>query len=196
MLVFWAQRLTLLATPKTGTTALEAALESHAAVIAKGPPALKHTSAQRYHRFVAPWLSATAGEDFTVLAVMREPRDWLGSWYRYRQRPEIGRPARSTAAISFDDFVRAWCQDKPPEFANVGSQARFLAGKNGRGADRLFRYDQIGSLVEFLQAQLGCTLDIPRLNVSPPGDDALSPQTEALLRQFAASDFALYQTIA
>lgn len=36
MLVFWHQKLTMLATPKTGTTAIEAALESLAHVRSSG----------------------------------------------------------------------------------------------------------------------------------------------------------------
>ena len=42
-----------------------------------------------------------------VVALMREPVDWLGSWYRYRQRDGMARPQNSTREISFDAFVRA-----------------------------------------------------------------------------------------
>ena len=72
MLVFWQQRLALLATPKTGTTAIEAALESLAAVVIQRPPQLKHTSVHRFHRFIGPYLETSAGEPFTVVALMRE----------------------------------------------------------------------------------------------------------------------------
>jgi len=35
---------------------------------------------------------------------MREPISWLGSWYRFRQRPHLdGRPA-STKDMSFDEL--------------------------------------------------------------------------------------------
>ncbi|MFD1808984.1 hypothetical protein ACFSHQ_15300 [Gemmobacter lanyuensis] len=61
MLVFWHQRLTMLATPKTGTTAIESALESMAHVAIQRPPQLKHASVRKYHRFIAPWLESVAG---------------------------------------------------------------------------------------------------------------------------------------
>ena len=107
MLVFWEQGLAFLATPKTGSTAIEAALESLSAVVQR-PPVLKHTSVRRFHRFLGPYLEVASGRSFEVCAMMREPRDWLGSWYRYRQREDVTDPKKSTRDMSFDDFVRAY----------------------------------------------------------------------------------------
>ena len=194
MLVFWDQRLAFLATPKTGSTAIAAALESLSAVSIQRPPVLKHTTVHRYRRFVGPFLAAAAKDDFTLVALMREPRDWLGSWYRYRQREETD-PERSTRGMSFDDFVRGWCSDPQPEFANVGSQGRFLRPRHAEGVDRLFRYEEIETFVDFLEDRLGCEIILPRLNVSPTGQTDLSPATEALLHEAAAEDFALYATL-
>lgn len=198
MLVFWEERLAFLATPKTGSTAIAAALEPLAAVSVQRPPLLKHTTVHRYRRFIGPYLEAASKGEFTLVALMREPIDWLGSWYRYRQRDDVA-PMNSTAGMSFDDFVRAWCQDPKPAFADVGSQERFLRPRHDRGVvqglDRLFRYEDIGSFVHFLEDRLGCEIILPRLNVSPPGATELSPATEALLREVAAEDFALYQTL-
>ena len=198
MLVFWEERLAFLATPKTGSTAIAAALESLAAVSIQRPPLLKHTTVHRYRRFIGPYLEAASKAEFTLVALMREPKDWLGSWYRYRQRDRT-LPEQSTKGMSFDAFVQAWCQDPRPEFANVGSQARFLRARkeNGgeKGVDRLFRYEEIDQFVHFLEDRLGCEIILPRLNVSPPGATELSPETEALLRKVAAEDFALYQSL-
>lgn len=194
MLVFWEQRLAFLATPKTGSTAIAAALESLAAVSIQRPPLLKHTTVHRYRRFIGPYLEAASKENFTLVALMREPRDWLGSWYRYRQR-EGTDPAKSTAGISFDAFVQAWCRDVRPEFAEVGSQDRFLRSRDGAGVDRLFRYEDIGSFVHFLEDRLDCEIILPRLNVSPSGATDLSAETERLLHEVAAADFALYETL-
>lgn len=194
MLVFWDQRLAFLATPKTGSTAIAAALESLAAVSIQRPPLLKHTTVHRYRRFVGPYLEAASKDSFTLVALMREPRDWLGSWYRFRQRDETD-PERSTAGMSFDDFVRGWCADPRPAFADVGSQARFLRARQGVGVDRLFRYEEIEGFVAFLEDRLDCEVILPRLNVSPKGATDLSPATEALLHEVAAEDFTLYQTL-
>lgn len=194
MLVFWDERLAFLATPKTGSTAIASALESLAAVSIQRPPLLKHTTVHRYRRFVGPFLEAASKDSFTVVALMREPRDWLGSWYRYRQR-EGTDAAKSTAGMSFDAFVRAWCEEPRPDFADVGSQERFLRPRQGVGVDRLFRYEEIDSFVHFLEDRLNCEIILPRLNVSPPGATELAPDTEALLHRAAAADYDMYDTL-
>lgn len=195
MLVFWKQRLVYLATPKTGTTAIEAALESLASVVIQRPPELKHTSVQRYWKYLAPFLEKAADEDFTVVAVMREPIDWLGSWYRYRQRGSGVTPEKSTRGMSFDAFVEGYLSDPQPEFANVGVQSRFLVPETGPGADRLFRYDDMTGFVHFLEERLDCVITLPHLNVSPKSSTDLSPANERRLREGFARDFALYAAL-
>lgn len=195
MLVFWEERLVFLATPKAGSTALAMALESLASVSIQRPPLLKHTTVHRYRRFFGPYLEAASKTDWTVVAMMREPRDWLGSWYRFRSREDQPDPSRSTRGMNFDDFVRAWCQDPRPAFADVGSQARFLRPRQGQGVDRLFRYEEIDTFVDFLEDRLGCEITLPRVNVSPKGATDLSAETEALLHRVAAEDFELYASL-
>lgn len=199
MLVFWHQQLTMLATPKTGTTAIESALESMAHLAIQRPPQLKHATVRKYHRFIGPWLESAAGRPFTVIATMREPLDWLGSWYRYRQREDIGEERKSTAGMSFDQFVQLYCSDTPPASVAVGSQANFLSPKvdrNGeKGLDRLFRYERIDDLINFMEDRLNCEIILPRLNVSPEASLELDPTTEAKLRRHAAADFELYDRL-
>jgi hypothetical protein len=49
--------------------------------------------------------------------------------------------------------------------------------------------------VNFLEDRLNCGIVLPRLNVSPKGDLELSSASEALLRQKASPDFALYAAV-
>ncbi len=195
MLVFWKPKLVFLATPKTGTTAIETALESLAAVSILRPPPLKHTSVARYNRYLRPYFDDAAGGSLSVVALIREPRDWLGSWYRYRQRDGLSNAQKSTKGVSFDEFVQAYCRDDRPEFASVGSQAKFLQPHGGKPVDHLFRYEDIDAFVHYLEEKLDCEILLPRLNVSPPGSLELSAQTEALLHRFAAKDFAMYRSL-
>lgn len=195
MLIFWEQRLALLATPKTGTTAIAAALESLADVSIQRPPELKHTNARRFRRFIAPFLEQVSKQPFTLVGVMREPRDWLSSWYRYRQRSGIPNKNNSTRGMSFDAFVRAHCCENPPAYAAVGSQANFLRPENAQGADHLFRHDKIEDLVLFLESRLNFEIVLPRLNVSPKSDTEMTKDTEAVLQRFAQRDFELYDEL-
>ena len=195
MLVFWKQRLVFLAVPKTGTSAWASALAPLASMVISDPPELKHAPLYRYNRFIRPMLDKVGAGGMETLAVVREPVDWLGSWYRYRQRDAIPIKERSTRGMDFDSFVTAHLADPCPGFADVGSQARFLDPGNGPGIDRVFRYENIGAFIEFLEDRLDFEIILPRLNVSPEGSTQLAPETEARLRRERAADFALYATL-
>lgn len=198
MLVFWKQRLVILSTPKTGSTALETALESAASLAVARPPELKHTPAYRFERFLRPYLQNSAGgAQFTVTALMREPIDWLGSWYRFRQRSDLDGSDRSTRDLSFSEFVEGYMQTPRPAFADVGSQAKFLSGADGRlpGVDLIFRYEEIERFVAFLEDRLGMPIDLPRINVSPRGTLELPESVDARLRDALAAEYALYESL-
>lgn len=195
MMVFWEQRLVVLATPKTGSTALETALESRAALISRRPPELKHTPAYRYRRFLAPYLEKTANAPFTVVAMMREPVDWLGSWYRFRQRQTRPPSRHDTSGLSFDAFIEGYIAKPRPGFADVGSQARFLSSGDHLGVDRVFAYEDMPAFIAFLETALQQKIALSRENVSPAVALDLSPDVAARLRAACAEDFALYDLV-
>lgn len=196
MLVFSKARFVLLSVPKTGSTAYEAALADHAALVVRAPPDLKHAPVFRYNRFFRPMIERFFEAPFDVVAVMREPLDWLGSWYRYRRRPELCGQANSTRDHSFDAFVSAYCTGDPPAFARVGSQSKFLEPqRNGTRVTHLFRYEDQAGFQRFLETRLGTPVAPPYVNRSPGGSLALTPRTEARLRRKFSSDFELYDSI-
>lgn len=196
MLVFWKQRFVLLAVPKTGTTALERALLPHASAAILDPPGQKHVSAMGYRNRLATFFEQRGRRRMDLVAVMREPVEWLGSWYRYRSRPQLAGKATSTQGLSFDTFVEAWLGADQPDFAQIGSQANFLTDDKGNVAvDRIYRYDRIGDLVAFLEDRLNTPLDVPRANVSPPGETALSTAMRDRLHQDAAAEFTLWNSL-
>jgi len=196
MLVFFKERLVLLSVPKTGTTAYHTALRDRADIIYSDPPELKHAPLYRYNRWIRPMFKKVCDAEMEVVAVMREPVSWLGSWYRFRRRPFMNGKENSTSNVTFDDFVLAYCQGQQPGFANVGSQAKFLeAQPNGCVVSHLFRYDQQERLIGFLENRLSTTLVLPQQNVSPAMELSLSPQVDAQLRKKCVSEFDLYASI-
>ncbi len=196
MLVFAKARLVFLSVPKTGTTAYENALSEHADIIIRSPPLLKHSPIYRYNRFFRVPLQKFIADEIDVLAVVREPVDWLGSWYRYRQRPSLAGKPTSTQGLSFDEFVQGYTENPQPEFANVGSQGKFLEPTgNGTRATHLFRYSDQEGLQQFLQDRLGFAFTTEQHNVSAPMDLELAPGTEQRLRKRYARDFALWEGI-
>ena len=196
MLVFYKERLVFLSVPKTGSTAWQQALSARADIVISDPPALKHAPVYRYNRFLRPMFKNVCGAEMELLAAIREPISWLGSWYRYRQRPAMHGHPNSTAEMSFDAFVEAYCEGSPPSFADVGTQEKFLrAQPNGTKVQHLFAYEKPEDLYAFLIKRLGNFPTPTRVNVSPAGPLSLSSDIEDLLRRKHAASFALHQSV-
>lgn len=178
MLVFAKQKLVFLALPKTGTTSLESVLEPQAAMVMRKAPNLKHTPAYRYDKYLKTYLEKCGLKNLQTICVVRNPVDWLGSWYRYRARPAKDGSDTSTKNISFDDFVNEFCADSPAVWAQVGHPPRFIRDNSGHVVvDHLFQYEQMDLLVSFFEERLGTKITLPQRNVSPPNDMALSTET-------------------
>ena len=193
MLVFWKENLVLLAVPKTGSTALEAALAPRASMVLRDPPQLKHAPCYRYKRFLRPFFVQAGGQTPEVMAIVRHPVDWLGSWYRYRSRDDLNGHENSTRGVSFDEFVLEYCKGSPAAFAQVGSQEKFLRINDGDiGADHLFRYEAWDKITAFLEGRLAINLTLQRKNVSPAMDLRLSDDVLARLHHKRAGEFNIW----
>ncbi|MEC7258682.1 MAG: gamma-glutamyl kinase, partial [Pseudomonadota bacterium] len=164
--------------------------------VVTGPPELKHAPLYRYDRFFRPIYKKVCDTTLETLAVVREPVSWLGSWYRYRQRPFLDGKPNSTANVSFDEFVEAYTRGTKPAFANVGSQARFVAPRpDGAPITHLFRYEAPEKLFDFLEQRIGIRPEPRRENVSPGTELVLSDKLRDKLRRKCAEDFELYDSI-
>lgn len=193
MLGFVQARLVLLSVPKTGSTALETALGATADIALKGRPEIKHLTLRQYQQRIAPLLAAIPGRPFRVIAVIREPTDWLGSWYRYRRRPQLEGQPNSTAGIDFARFVTDYLSPDQPPHARLGRQSGFLRPQpGGPPVDELFRYEDMPKLTAFLETTLGRPVTLARENVSPTAELALAPTLEHRLRDTLAEDYALW----
>jgi len=196
MLVFWAEKLVVLAVPKTGTTAIQGALAPRASMVLRDPPQLKHSPVYRYRRFLQPLFAQGGGqEDMETFALVRNPIDWLGSWYRYRHRDElVGRP-NSTRDVTFDDFVTEYTKGNPAPFANIGSQAKFLTlGDKSVGVTHLYQYEAMDKALAFLCERLNRDeIALNRKNVSPAMTLTLSQAVEDRLRDRCAFEFDVWE---
>lgn len=195
MLIFWERRLVFLATPKAGSTAIEAALEGLANVAVQRPPELKHTDLRRYRRHIAPWLHQITGDRFTTVALMREPIAWLQSWYRFRLRDDAVDPDDPPLPGSFAAFAANYADTSGQTFGAIGRQLEFLTDGEDR-IDRIFRYEDMPAFTHFLEDRLDCAISLPRLNVPPAVDVSLDGAHEQALRDFMAPDLQLYQELA
>ena len=194
MLIFLRHELAYLATPKTGTTAVEMTLKPRAEIIFARNR--KHTTAARYANKVAPFLQDTFGVRPASVAVMREPVEQIRSWYRYRSQRRLDGTPQSTKDISFDQFVSEVISDNPPPRAQIGRQFSFLTDGQGRVmVNHLFSYAHPQSFLMFLSERLQHPVEPPEKNISPIIDAPRSLETLSALRTARAEDFALYDNI-
>ncbi|MBN2631435.1 MAG: gamma-glutamyl kinase [Rhodobacteraceae bacterium] len=198
MLVLKKAKLVFLANPKTATQSLRAMLEPYA----KATPDQtgdKHINAQIYGRKWARRVAARIGAEPETFAVMREPLDHLGSWYRYRQRDALRGHENSTHGMTFAAFVEARLSDDPPPFARIGRQDRFLGFlDSGPPVTHIFDYAQLDLLIGFLSDRLGVAMRLPHRNASPaaaPQALTLPEELAARLRALHAAEFALYDRV-
>lgn len=197
MIFLYRAKLLILSQPKTGTTALDSALGPRASIAVNSPPEMKHTGYRKFMKFVAPWIQAQTGlarKNYEVVAVMREPIDWLGSWYRYRTREELSggsgeRAGNYTGNISFEQFVLDVCKPKgeQPSYARMNSPCGVaLAGERSIGVDRLFPYEDMSGLYELIEARTGKSVETKKMNVSP----AMPLELSEAAREKIAGKFA------
>lgn len=104
MLIGLKKKFIFIANTKSGSTSIEKALKPHSEIHFAGTPQRKHISlrqglAQHHAVFKEHGLTSA---DFLKFGVMRDPIEWIYSWYRYRKGNEVAAPL--PADISFADF--------------------------------------------------------------------------------------------
>lgn len=191
MHVFLKARLAVLAMPKTGSTALDEVLAPLADLTFQGDPRVKHMPMRRFDRFIRPYLAQLDEMRFESCCLVREPVSWLGSWFRYRQRPLLDGHPNSTKHMDFNQFVEAYLAEPQPPYAHVGYPHKFVEGRFGR-TDHLFRYDNWGAYIRFLSDRLNADFAPPQRNISPNAELDLHPSILAALKTRLPEMFALY----
>ncbi|WP_147125733.1 sulfotransferase family 2 domain-containing protein [Shimia ponticola] len=194
MLIFHDPPLVLFAVPKTGTTALEAALAKRADVTVGGSAQAKHCNVSGFERDIEP-KHCKPGFGYLRLCAIRDPLDRLRSWYRYRLLPQFDGSATSTRDMTFEDFIRDQLDPSGGRLPKIGNQRRFVSRKDGSiGMHRMYAYPNLAQMVDDLADILG-PIDLPRQNVSPKATTDLSPSTLDALKEARAPEFELYERV-
>lgn len=174
MLALPAHGFVVLSAPKCASTALEEALGDRAEMVMRHHPRLKHVNVRAFHRYVAPLLGIAGYErdDYEVVSLLRDPVDWLHSWWRYRQSPHVrqaeGDGSRWTGSMEFAEFAAAYVAGRGAEIGVLGRPARFVLKQDGSvGVDRLFAYERTDVWQGWLRERLGEDLEFPVSNRSP-----------------------------
>lgn len=180
-----------LATRKTGSTAIQRDFAPHAQLLTNGPPSLKHVTATEFEATFVPLLRAHGFDrgGYETVCAIRHPLDAAVSWWRYRSRPALEGHPNHVGQLAFDAFAEQLIAGK----VTLPSQADFVCDTRGHVAvDRLYRYDHLDKMIEWMRARVGKPVTVGRANVSPPRDPRMSPDTRHMLEDFYSGELALY----
>lgn len=196
MIISFKAGIAYLAAPKTGSTAIESQLRPASHVIFQGNAHSKHLTLREYQSLVLPLMEHISAPQLETIAVVREPVDWVRSWYSYRQRP-AERPEHSTKDLGFDAFIDGFEAKPKAEFTHyIGDQARFVENDSGEvGVDHLFRHDEVGKLYSFLEKRYNRQFNFRQMNVSPRVKLEISSEQKARIERLFARDVEIYQSV-
>ncbi|MEM1403791.1 MAG: sulfotransferase family 2 domain-containing protein [Pseudomonadota bacterium] len=193
-----------LCVPKCASTSIESALKPYCNVVASGHPRWKHLNAAMFTKTVLfahrQLLSKFPMESFCLV---RDPMEWIESWYRFRTRPGISAPRAKdheffTGDLSFSEFIAEFLKTKDRKpWANVSTQSKFMRLPQGQlGIDRIFAMDDLSSVAQYLSDKIGTEITLPSKNVSPPSAiEKLEPRLFEELSLRLAKDQAIYDFV-
>jgi hypothetical protein len=177
MLVFWKARLVLLAVPKTGSTALEAAFCPGQMRRSCNPPRLKHMTVRRYRRQLAGLLEQdgrNAGTDGDHARAGRLAVELVS----LSLPPGAGGQPQSTAGVGFADFVEAWLSDDAPEYARSDGSRASCRRRQARSGSITCSATTGWTTLDFLERPRRRLAQIGRRNVSPGGRGQRSAEAD------------------
>lgn len=192
-----------LCVPKCASTSIESAITAHCDVRFSGNPHLKHMNAADFEATVLSYMRMKMPQvRVEVFCLMRDPVDWVFSWYRFRQRRELANPAHPgaenyTGDICFAEFVDGYLNvDNRPVYANIATQRNYFLLPDGRmGVDRVFSMNRLDLVADFLSGKLQRDIHLPRMNVSSDLHNGLDTARRQQLRDFLARDYQVFEQI-
>lgn len=197
MLISTSRRFIFAANTKTASTSIEHVLTPYSDIVYDGEPAIKHmplVAARQRH----PELFDAEGDGgFFRFGVMRDPLDWIASWYRYRSGNEVESPLPSD--MTFADFWerKDWNILHPNGRGKYLQSDIFCDAEGAVLADVILPYHTLEPVFFEICDHLGVARTLPRKNVSRnAGDTSVIPQNlQEEVRAFYEDDYALLDSL-
>lgn len=164
------QRFIFLSNTKTASTSIESILRKHCNITLDRPPSVKHMSYRKICKNFNFLFSKPGFEidTFYKFGVIREPIDWVISWFNYRSRQEIADPQHKQhknylGNTNFEEYIDLL--DK----GLLAPQSNLFLDKNGKDAmNFIIRYENLEEDFNYVMKQIGLKeeLTIPHKNKS------------------------------
>jgi hypothetical protein len=189
--------------PKCASTSIEQAIKPFFNINFAGSPNTKHINAQFFFESLhSIHLKLHPRVKIESFCLMRDPLDWIESWYRYRSRNQLKNKnnrdhQRYTGEMSYDEFIKEYISKrKRKPFASIDRQYNFLAMNDGEiGVDHIIPMNRMDLVSDFLSKKIGREIKIQNKNISPKSDLSLDIELEKKLRQHLLEDIAMYEFI-
>lgn len=197
MLISIKKRFIFIANTKTASTSLSKALRPYAEIERQGTPARKHASMAAVldlYQFLFD-LPALAPDTFFRFGVIRDPLEWIHSWFRYRQRAKGGQPIAKN--ITFEEFWRQrdWniIKNGSPNLQSY----RFTDKDFKPLVDYLIPYDQLAEHFQIICETMGIETNLEKLNTShrTSSTQDIDEGLRAEIVEFYARDYELISQI-
>ena len=198
MLISVEKRFIFVANTKTASTSIEHVLTPHAEIRRIGTPARKHTSLAKAMQSYAFMFDQPdhAPESYFKFGVMRDPIDWIGSWFRYRKGNKVESPL--PADMSFADFwnLRDWNIERPNGGGKNLQRDMFCAPDGTLLADVVIPYHKLNDVFGEICQALNVEQPLQRRNVSIISEiDEVPDALRQDMRDFYAEDYDLFDRL-
>lgn len=149
-----------ISTPKNGSTTVEALLQPHAQFAFTGPPQAKHLTIWAYEKHLQPMLDMLSLKRPHFFAVVREPVEYVYSFYRFHKGSEFADPTSRyhkfyTGDVSFEDFALAATQEEQVLPAVINAQSFYLVIDGRVAVDTVFKLDTLDDTLGPFLARFG-----------------------------------------
>lgn len=189
MLIGVEKRFLFVANTKTASTSIEQALLPFSDIRHGGNPRRKHIALSDGLEAYGHLLGG--GADVFKFGVIRDPIDWILSWFRYRRGNDVESPLPHD--MDFETFWRRGDWNIWRKEGEKFLQRRMFCDAQDRVlADAVIPYDRLGAVFGEIADCLGVPSSLPRANVSRTRETGEIPH--ALLdemRAFYEDDYAL-----
>jgi len=198
MLISVHRRFVFVANTKAASTSIEALLAPHSEIARPGGPKYKHSSLGtiRYDYSFLFDIPEYPFESFFRFGVIRDPVDWIGSWFRFRKGNKVEAPL--PADLTFAQFWQR--QDwniRRADGEPLLQRDMFCDPRGQIMADMLLPYHRLDELLPQVLSGLGVEGDLKRLNVSNLTSDTLEIPLALRdeMREHYAPDYAVLADI-
>jgi hypothetical protein len=176
------RNISFVAVPKTATIAVEKAFSPYARDYVQ-------------HRHDPVDIVKRGGEQ-DCLGIIRNPHDWILSYYLYLKHSPYFYSLKSIWGIggkSFEQFVGRFCDGQHLWPEPLRLQSMYLLSSVAK-TDFIYRYEHLSDAVSHISAACGERPTVGRCNVSQKEDVKLSKKMAFLFEAAASKDFELYES--